>query len=300
MDLALASRLIEAQFPELSPVRAVYLGEGCDSTALEVNGAWVFRFPGADDVELQLGIEARILPILEAHLPVAIPRLRFHGERSAEFPRRFHGYAKLPGTSAIRLDPSVARPDGLVEPLAHFLSALHACPARDAARAGLPEQRLSDVMDEKQSDALDDFDAAIEAAAPAAAPDAPFDEWRSFLAARPAPARPAPLVVVHNDLAAEHVLVDPASEAITGVIDWSEVALGDAAVDVAGVFHWGGELFARAVLAASGAPPDERSLAVARHLAACRGAMDVAFGVQMGRPEYVTAGLRALQLCASG
>jgi hypothetical protein len=35
---------------------------------------------------------------------------------------------------------------------------------------------------------------------------------------------------------------------------------------------------------------------VARYMSACRGAMDVAFGVEMQRPEYVRAGLRALHL----
>ena len=30
----------------------------------------------------------------------------------------------------------------------------------------------------------------------------------------------------------------------------------------------------------------------------CRGTMDVAFGLDRGRPEYVAAGLRALRLCA--
>jgi hypothetical protein len=38
----------------------------------------------------------------------------------------------------------------------------------------------------------------------------------------------------------------------------------------------------------------EDTLPIARYLSACRGAMDVAFGLDRGRPEYVTAGLRAL------
>jgi len=36
----------------------------------------------------------------------------------------------------------------------------------------------------------------------------------------------------------------------------------------------------------------------ARCLGACRGVMDVPFGLETGRPEYVTAGLRALYFCA--
>ena len=48
-DLRLAATavasIVELQFPELSPAGAVYLGEGCDSYAFDVNRRWVFRFP---------------------------------------------------------------------------------------------------------------------------------------------------------------------------------------------------------------------------------------------------------------
>lgn len=41
----------------------------------------------------------------------------------------------------------------------------------------------------------------------------------------------------------------------------------------------------------------EGELDVARYMAACRGAMDVAFGLDHGRSEYVTTGIRALESC---
>jgi aminoglycoside phosphotransferase (APT) family kinase protein len=49
-------------------------------------------------------------------------------------------------------------------------------------------------------------------------------------------------VLVHNDLAAEHVLGDPESGMPTGVIDWSDMALGAPVVDFAGLFHWSGSV----------------------------------------------------------
>jgi aminoglycoside phosphotransferase (APT) family kinase protein len=293
MELALASEVIGAQFPELAPVRLSYLGQGCDSTAFEVNGTWVFRFPKTNDVERQLQIEARILPLLAEQLPVAIPRFKFHGERSVIFPRRFCGYPKLPGVPAIRLGPDGVRLEALVEPLARFLSALHAFPVAAAADAGVPGQRLSELVEEIQSDALEDFAQVIRTA-----PGAPLDRWRRFLETRVERPAPARVAVVHNDFAAEHVLVDPASSGITGAIDWSDIAISDPVVDFAGIFHWGGEPFAREVLGAYEGWLDEQHLALARYMAACRGAMDVAFGLERERPEYVTAGIRALHFCA--
>ena len=67
-------------------------------------------------------------------------------------------------------------------------------------------------------------------------------------------ARPPTPVLVHNDVSAEHILLDEAARAITGVIDWGDVAIGDPAVDLAGVFHWGGPAFVDAVLQAYRGP----------------------------------------------
>jgi len=51
-----------------------------------------------------------------------------------------------------------------------------------------------------------------------------------FVAMRPPPAPwPEDLPVTHNDLGAEHVLVDPGTLAVTGVVDWSDAARADPA-----------------------------------------------------------------------
>ena len=52
----------------------------------------------------------------------------------------------------------------------------------------------------------------------------------AFLEAPPPAGRWAP-VFSHNDLGIEHVLVDPGTWTVTGVIDWSDAAIVDPAVD---------------------------------------------------------------------
>jgi hypothetical protein len=61
--------VIAEQFGELCPVTVTYLGEGYDSTAFDVNGRWVFRFPKRCDVERQLLLESEILPLLAPRIP---------------------------------------------------------------------------------------------------------------------------------------------------------------------------------------------------------------------------------------
>lgn len=284
---------IAAQFPELGPVTGSYLGEGCDSAALLVNDVWVFRFPKTAEVEAQLAIETALLPHLASRLPLDVPRFEFHGQPGDNFPRRFVGYRRIPGAPAIGMDPRDLEAEDVAR-LGRFLACLHATPVEVARACGVPEQPLTDVLDELRADALADLEQVK-----TVAPDAPVHEWRDLLEHPPVVPETAP-VLAHNDLAAEHILVDADTRRVTGVIDWSDVAITSAEVDFAGFHHWGGEPLAAAVLRAyedAGGRALGGELAVARYMSACRGAMDVAFGIEMRRQEYVAAGLRALRLC---
>jgi aminoglycoside phosphotransferase (APT) family kinase protein len=182
--------------------------------------------------------------------------------------------------------------------LGRFLSALHAFPADQARRLGVPHHDIDALLDECRIEALEDFHLVRDVA-----PEAPHEAWLAWLSAPPALQRtsrpiPSTTVMLHNDLAAEHVLCDPETGVPTGVIDWSDMALGDPAVDFAGLFHSGGDRFAKAVLGHYDGHVDEHGLARARFLAACRGVGDVRFGLDLNRREYLAAGIRALELCA--
>lgn len=284
---------IAEQFPELTPVAARHLGEGCDSVALLINDTWVFRFPRTAEVEAQLAVESALLPALAPKLPLDIPRFEFHGRPGAHFPRRFVGYRRISGTPAIGTDPGDLDPAD-VGRLGQFLARLHDTPLDLARACGVRDEPLGGVLGELRDDALR---ALVEVRK--AAPEAPYGQWRALLEDPPRLPDTAP-VLAHNDLAAEHILVHSESRRVTGVIDWSDAAITSPEVDLAGFWHWGGEALATAMLRAyesAGRRLGAGGLEMSRYLGACRGAMDVAFGLQTERPQYVTAGLRALRLC---
>jgi aminoglycoside phosphotransferase (APT) family kinase protein len=293
LDAEAAAALIRAQFADLAANEVSWLGEGYDCVAFDVDDEWVFRFPKRSDVSDQLLLEMRLLPVLASHSPVPVPAYCFHGHPDPSFPRHFGGYRKLAGVPALRVDWCSNGYADLAPRLAQFLSWLHAFPRGQAARLGVPQQHLASIIDEAMAEALDEFEKVARAA-----PDQPLQEWERFLKNAPGKlnggdARPVP---VHGDFAAEHVLYDPVANSITGVIDWSDAALGDPALDLAGLIHWGGDRLLRAVLADYRGPADRQTLERAHFLAACRGVADVAFGLDAGRPEYVQGGLRALKL----
>jgi len=288
------AEIIHEQFPGLPISSVSYLGEGCDSVAFEVNSEFVFRFPKQDDVEQQLLLELRILPLLSEHAPIPLPAFCFHGRPSVGFPRHFGGYPKLPGFPAIQLRPETTPFGNWAPILARFLSWLHGFPVRTAEQMGVPRQEVMSLIEEVRTDAIEDFERLAKVA-----PDAPLEEWLVYLkGGLPSSARVcSEPVVVHRDLASEHILCDPPTEELTGIIDWSEISISDRLVDLAGFFNWGGAPFVYDMLPHYAGTINDGALSCARYIAVCRGVADVAFGLENARQEYIEAGIRALWIC---
>jgi aminoglycoside phosphotransferase (APT) family kinase protein len=293
-DATKVAAIIHPQFPEICLSNVKLLGEGCDSWAFEVSQRWVFRFPKRADVDEQLLVEFRIVPVLATQSPLPLPTFCFLGQPSAVFPFHFAGYPKLPGVPAIQVDPQLMPFERWAPTMGRFLSWLHRFPASEARRLGVQHQNVAELIQEVRADALDDFDVLRQVAC-----SAPVERWKEFFVNGPQPLISPRLtpVIAHRDLAAEHVLCDLTARAITGIIDWTEIAVTDRCVDFAGAFHWGGEPCMDAVLSHYDGAVDEGVLHRARFLAACRGVADVAFGLETGRREYIQAGIRALGFC---
>lgn len=290
MDARFALSLIASQFSDLSSATLTYLGEGMDSTAFEVNGELVFRFPKRAEVDEQTLVETRMLDALGPGAPLPIPAFTYRGEPSAAFPFHFAGYRKLPGVEAILLDPSVVPFDALAAPLGKFLGWLHAFPVKQALSLGAQSHDAVSVFEEFRAEALECFDAIA-----GVLPAEEVARWRALVSRAPFSAGvPDGGVLLHSDFYQEHLLLDPDARAITGVIDWGDVEVGDPAIDFAGLFAWGGAAFTRNVLEHYEPATDHRLLERARWLAGFRSAVDVKYGVERQRPEFLAAGRRGL------
>lgn len=272
-----------------------WLGEGCDSRAFSVDGHWVFRFPKRADVERQMMLESRVLPVLAKASPLPLPAFRFLGQPDGDYPYHFVGYPRLAGEPMHEVECDALLMKRVASTMGRFLSWLHSFPADVVTGLGVETQDVGVLMEEVKADALGDFYLLRQVA-----PSAPLERWHEFFSAPPppAPSRLEP-VLVHRDLAAEHVLFDPVKQDATGIIDWSEISLGDPSVDLACFYHWGGSPCMEAFLAAYGRPVDKGMLRRAHYLAAGRGIGDVAFGLERDRPDYVRTGLKALEFCLS-
>jgi aminoglycoside phosphotransferase (APT) family kinase protein len=101
-------------------------------------------------------------------------------------------------------------------------------------------------------------------------------------------------VLGHNDLGAEHLLAD--GSGLTGIIDWSDAALTDPAVDFARLLRDFGPAFLAAALDAYGGSDDASDDALPRiwFYARCAAIDDLEFARTTGRTAYRDNALRSL------
>jgi hypothetical protein len=269
--------LLRAGFPTLRVDRCARIGEGWDSVALLVNGQDVFRLAKRPDAAVRQAREAALLPLLATRLPAPIPHYTATWSDPAWPGLRIVGYRLLPGAPLLALstqgDPQAdqtgsdraaiqtiqtiqAQQAQQAAELGAFLRALHAVPVAEARRYGA----LGDADAADRRETYRGFFATVRTEmAPlftTLEQAAIHAFWSRYLEDGACFAFTPTLV--HRDLISEHVLCDPATGRLTGVIDWGDAGIDDPAVDFAGLRRQLGEAFVRQMLTsyASAAPHD--------------------------------------------
>ena len=102
--------------------------------------------------------------------------------------------------------------------------------------------------------------------------------------------------LVHNDLWAEHILVDLRSGGVSGIIDWGDAVIDDPAVDFAGLYTWCGESWLESVRENYLGTLDSEVISRARYLATCFAIHCITLGQELLRPRWIKAGQEALRL----
>ncbi|WP_312877934.1 phosphotransferase [Lentzea indica] len=192
-----------------------FLGEGWDSTADLVGGRWVERRPRRAEIGPQLVRESVVMPWLAPLLPLPVP-VPVVVSREPLVVR----HELVPGDELATLNAVQGRQ------LGEFLLALHAVPVEEAVRLGvgsmpLPVERF---CDEVRVPGGEELLARIDGL--------PVD------------------TLVHGDLGPEHVL--GRDGVLTGVIDFGDLHVGDAAIDLAWALNSTPREFADALASAYG------------------------------------------------
>ncbi|WP_063060786.1 phosphotransferase family protein [Nocardia sienata] len=280
--------IVAAQLPDYRIDSVALLGEGEDNIAYEVNGELIVRFGKEPDPESRAARvieEATLLATVAEFSPLPVPEPCF---RVAE--QGCLAYFGLPGRPLIGLPAAqrsaYSRP--VAAALGGFLAALHAAPV----------DRMADLVDTDDQPGqlwLEEAARTYELVADAV-PRGHRAAVEAFLGATPVEDRYG-LVFSHNDLGTEHVLVDPVSGSVTGVIDWSDAALVDPAYDFGLIYRDLGPAALDTALDNYRAGADDlRPIRTrAAFYARCSVLEDMAYGLENGLPEYLDKSLAALR-----
>ncbi len=220
VDATLVRALIAAQHPDLADEPLTPLDAGWDNVMFRLGTTMTVRVPRrAVAVEL-LRNEQRWLPVLAPRLPIAIPAPLRIGRANADYPWPWSILPWFEGQGA----DLVPIEHGETRRFADFLLALHVAAPDDAPHnpvRGVPLAARQDMIESRLATvraATDLITPAIERAwqRALAAPQADEARW------------------MHGDLHAQNILV--ADGIVQAVIDWGDIAAGDAATDLHAVW----------------------------------------------------------------
>lgn len=236
---------IRACFTQVRTEGLTHLGSGWDFDAFLTTDGWVFRFPRRGECVATLDTERRLHDLVARVLPssVAVPAVELEGQPGSAFLYRFTGYRYIRGVAADTVGVSLL--SVTAGAIGKALGTIHGIPESDARAAGVREIDMDDPARQRWLDdrltaasALRGIDAVVDRAA----------DWVRDNARLSPTAFPGPLRLIHDDLAPEHLLVDPETGDLVGILDWSDATLGDPARDFAPLVAWHGWSFAGDVL----------------------------------------------------
>ena len=252
--------VVREQFPQLAVRSVEYLESGWLYDAYLVDHELVFRFPryavGAQDFDRQDRVHALVASAVGDS--VGIPKIILWGAPSTRFPHRFAAHTLIPGVAAWHT--SAGETPELARDLGCALTRIHAIPASAAEKIGVGKggEGSRKLLEEYQVKARDVPE--IEELAPDAC--AWLREHRAVPNDYPGMPR-----FIHNDLVPRHIIVNPATGRLSGIIDWNP-ALGDPAEDFSWLLFCRGLSFLDRAISAYGLPVDpafrERTVFLAR------------------------------------
>jgi aminoglycoside phosphotransferase (APT) family kinase protein len=218
-DAALVRRLLAGQFPQWAGLRIEPVASyGTDHDIYRLGDQLAARLPRIAGAMKQAVKEARWLPRLAPHLPLAVPVSLAMGRPAEGYPFGWSVCTWLPGQDA---DGTIEDLDRAAADLAAFVTALRQVettggdPRSPGSRGGPLRER-----DEEVRHALTRLGGRADG-------EAVLRSWRESLSARP---WPGPEVWVHGDLLPGNLLV--VDGRLSAVIDFGCLNVGDPACDL--------------------------------------------------------------------
>lgn len=235
LDPDVVSELVAAQFPDLADFEISRFGAGWDHWLFSVGNEWVVRFPKRAECVAWLIREIEVISIAAETLGSSIACFERIGEPTEMFPYPFVAYRRLPGVGAD--ETGADELGGLAEDLGQLLGNLHRIdPCRiPPTPAGWERASWRDLRT--------DLVAVADVVQPLLSTEM-LARAEPYLAGRvPEPTQDGPLRFIHNDICPDHLIVDPLTGRLVGLIDFTDAMVGEVVLDFVGLIGIGGYRF---------------------------------------------------------
>ena len=226
----------ETKFEDFSIV-----GSGFGSFVIESNDGIIFRIAKNLETAKQYVMECKVLPQLMKYLDLNIPNPIWHMFNATSAPYGIMAYRKLEGNS---IDPIVFNKlnqrnrSVIAKEVANFIVSIHQLPYERLGLEGVPKMKT----DKKTLAALREDTLEFLKRKLTAEEYRKMEDWWEELSSDDNFFRYKP-TLCHGDAWHENILVDDDYSHVIGVIDFSNMVIGDPAVDLAPQIYLGKEFY---------------------------------------------------------
>ncbi len=220
---------IKHNFPQIKWEKHHVLTHGFDHVVIVLDEKIIFRFPKSKEYLSRLKDEIQLLSYLKKKVKVGIPDYKYVSKDKS-----FAGYDVVHGRELTASDffkLSVSDKNKVAKQLAEFISTLHAMPKSVAVKHSV---RFEDQKEQHQA-LVRDIEKLVFPRLKEQEIQV-IEEYFTHL--RKALSCDYTSVLTHSDLSWEHILWDHKREQVN-IIDFSDRAFTDAAVDFSGLFEYG-------------------------------------------------------------
>ena len=225
-DIKTFRKIIDELYPNISTDRIQIFDDGWDYVVFVIDGQKAIRFPRRSDYAKRLPVEVAFLNQFGDQLPVSVPRLTLYADGETSLP--YVTYDFIPG---IQFKKSISDTFSKAElrqvalQIGSFLDKLHSISIEKAIKLGVKQAESLETWRNKFEKIKIDVFPLITKAEQAWA----ISIFESFF--ETIRENPMPLTVIHSDIMPEHIIVNPKTHKLSGIIDFGDLEIGDPAYD---------------------------------------------------------------------
>ncbi len=231
-DIFLA--IVRKKFPNIDNAKIQIFDYGWDYVVTVVDNTMAFRFPRREDYAKTLPIEVNFLDQFTKISPIRVPKLAY--EKDEKTGISYVTYRFIPGvqfTKSISKTFSKEELLTVAQQLGKFLTVVHTFPVEKARQLGI--QRIN---------SLDSWNKRLSKIKKEVFPHISENEqqwiiklFENFL--KNIKMVPIKSVLTHSDIMPEHIIVDPKTHTLSGIIDFGDMCIADPAYDFTFLSRYG-------------------------------------------------------------